>query len=98
MLRSAQKALKFSVSFLYGVIRITSPKCFKSRQKYSGRAEKSKLLGHAELITERSRKHLIWRLNNINYAPSSDPIKLKGRPLNETQRKIFIFYLCYLDL
>ena len=51
------------------------------KYQVSDRTEKSKLLDHAELITERSRKHLIRRLNNINYAPSSESIKLKGRPL-----------------
>ena len=51
------------------------------KYQVSNKSEKSLLLDHAELITERSRKHLIRRLKNLNFAPSSDVIKPKGRPL-----------------
>ena len=51
------------------------------KYQVSSKSEKSLLLDHAVLITERSRKHLIRRLRNLNFAPSSDVIKPKGRPL-----------------
>jgi len=65
------------------------------KYQVSDRTEKSKLLDHAELITERSRKHLIRRLNNIHNAPSSELIKLKGRPLIYSKEEL-IPHLKYL--
>jgi len=51
---------------------------YKKYQEGS-KKEKSRLLDHSELITKRSRKQLIRRLNKISKDPSS--VKKSGRPL-----------------
>ncbi len=51
------------------------------KYQVSSKIQKGQLLDHAELITNRSRKHLIRRLQNLNYAPRSEPLKTQGRPL-----------------
>lgn len=65
------------------------------KYQVSNKVEKGSLLDHAELITGRSRKHIIRRLNNFKFAPSNELIKPKGRPLTYSKEEL-IPHLKYL--
>ena len=61
----------------------------------SSKGKKGDILTHAQIITQRSRKQLIKRLNRIQVGGGCLPVKSSGRPLSYSKKEL-LAHLKYL--
>ena len=61
----------------------------------SCKRKKGELLNYSQVITQRSRKQLIRRLNQIQVSGGNLPVKSSGRPLAYSKKELLLTLSIY---